>query len=64
MFNYQRIADDLKLSKVQLSRLEQTVRLEFPNDEMMFALHMVRVLNTIKRGHLSFDDAIKQKQSV
>ena len=39
------------LTQEEFERIKQEVRSEFPNDEMMYELHIIRIFNAIKRGH-------------
>jgi hypothetical protein len=39
------------LTPEEFARIKQEVRSEFPNDEMMYELHVIRILNAIKKGH-------------
>lgn len=54
-FNYLNIAEELNISEQQLSQLEEQVKKEFPFDQMMFELHMLRALESIKKGHWKLD---------
>jgi len=44
MFNYEAIAKRINLSEQRLSEIGKIIRKDFPRDEMMFELHMLRVL--------------------
>ena len=39
------------LTKREFEKIKSEVRADFPNDDMMFELHVIRILNAIKRGH-------------
>jgi hypothetical protein len=43
--------------------LSQHIRQEFPRDEMMYELHLVRVCMAIKNGVLSVDQALRSAQA-
>lgn len=49
MFNYKKLAEELGLSEEELAQLEKEIRGEFPEDQMMFELHMVRAIKGIKQ---------------
>lgn len=44
MFDYEALAIQYGINQKDLDRLVDEVRKEFPDDEMMFELHVVRVL--------------------
>jgi hypothetical protein len=39
------------LTEEEFEKIKSEVRSDFPNDEMMFELHVIRILNAIKKGH-------------
>ena len=39
------------LSPKEIEKIQQDVRNEFPNDDMMYELHIIRILNAIKKGY-------------
>ena len=39
------------LTPEEFDRIKSEVRSDFPNDEMMFELHIIRILKAIKKGH-------------
>jgi len=44
-------AQKFDLSEEEVAELEEMVRKEFPNDEMMYELHVIRVVNAYKMKH-------------
>ena len=55
MFELEILKRESGLSQDQLARLEEQVRKEFPNDEMMFELHLLRVLDALKKRWITTD---------
>jgi len=49
IFDIKGKAQELGISKDIYKKLEREVRQEFPNDEMMFELHLIRVLKSYSR---------------
>jgi hypothetical protein len=41
-----------------VAALEAVERREFPEDQMMFELHMLRVIEQIRTGHLKLEDVL------
>jgi len=46
IFDVERKAKEVGISKDLYKKLEKEVREEFPNDEMMFELHLIRALKS------------------
>lgn len=57
-FDYVAIARECHLTPDQLAALEAIERREFPDDQMMFELHMLRLLNQIRAGRLKLVDVL------
>jgi hypothetical protein len=45
------------LSKAEIQRIKRQVRKDFPNDDMMYELHIIRILNAMKKGYWKLDDS-------
>ncbi|MBS3913945.1 MAG: hypothetical protein KG003_05565 [Bacteroidetes bacterium] len=45
-FDYKKTARENHLSDSLLQKIEKEVQLEFPNDKMMFELHVLRAINS------------------
>lgn len=45
MFDYEALAKEYNIGREALGQLEKEVRQDFPHDEMMFELHMIRALH-------------------
>ena len=48
MFDIKRASKKSGLSSKKIARIEGEIRREFPNDRMMYELHMIRALRTYK----------------
>jgi hypothetical protein len=55
MFELEILKKDSGLDLNQLARLEDLVRREFPDDEMMFELHLLRILDALKKDWITSD---------
>jgi len=60
MFNYEAIAKRINLPEERLSEIGKIIRKDFPRDEMMFELHMLRVLMALERKDLTLEDLFKE----
>jgi len=58
-FDYEEAARDAGIGAEQLQRICGLVREEFPGDEMMFELHVLRVCHAVKDGRLTLEDALR-----
>ena len=57
-FDYHTVARECRLSPEQLEALEAVERDEFPEDQMMFELHMLRILEQIRAGRIKLEDVL------
>ncbi len=61
MFNYEAIAKRINLPEERLSEIGKIIRKDFPRDEMMFELHMLRILMALERKDLTLEDLLKEE---
>jgi hypothetical protein len=52
------------LSASELTQLEERVKAEFENDEMMFELHFVRTIKALKEGWVTLEEALSESVEV
>jgi hypothetical protein len=52
VFDIKEKVRELGIPENVYKKLEKEVREEFPNDEMMFELHLIRVLEKLKQGRI------------
>jgi hypothetical protein len=57
-FDYGKVAKDAGISPRKLASLKAVVRREFPKDDMMFELHMLRVCTAIRDGYVTVEQAL------
>lgn len=57
-FDYETVAREAKIPSDKLAKLCSLIRQEFPRDEMMYELHVLRACMAIRDGYLSLEDAI------
>jgi len=51
-------ARECRLTPDQVAALEAVERREFPEDQMMFELHTLRVIEQIRAGHPKLEDVL------
>jgi len=57
-FDYLSVARECHLTPDQVAALEAVEQREFPDDRMMFELHMLRVIEQIRAGRLKIEDVL------
>jgi hypothetical protein len=57
-FDYESVAREAGLTTDQLRRLKELVRADYPDDDMLFELHVLRACNAIRDGSITFEQAI------
>ena len=45
------------LSLAEIQSIKRQVRKDFPNDDMMYELHIIRILNAMKKGYWKTGDS-------
>ena len=58
-FDYLAVAIECHITQEHVEALESVVRQDFPDDQMMFELHMLRMLNQIRAGHLKVEEVLR-----
>lgn len=48
MFDYQTVADELNIDPKVTEKIIHDTRKEFPNDDMLFELHVLRALKALQ----------------
>lgn len=62
-FDCEKVASEANIPPDKLEELRHLIRREFPRDEMMFELHLLRACMAIKHGILTLDEALRAKQA-
>ncbi len=62
MFDYFNAAQRIGLTDVQLNQLCNQVRTEFPNDDMMFELHVLRAILAVESGRTTLDQILQEPE--
>jgi len=64
VFNLEEAKKESGLSAPELAQLEERVRREFEGDEMMFELHLIRVLKALKEDWATLEEALSERAKV
>ena len=57
-FDYLALARECRFTPEQVAALEAVERREFPDDQMMFELHVLRVIEQIRAARLKLEDVL------
>ncbi|MDD3493834.1 MAG: hypothetical protein PHZ21_00230 [Candidatus Bipolaricaulis sp.] len=60
LFDLEEAKRESGLSTEELLRLEQVLNAELGHDQMMYELHLIRVLKAIKEGWVSLEQALSE----
>lgn len=60
-FDYAKVASLAHIPDDKLEELKIIIREEFPHDDMMYELHLLRACRAIQEGFVSIEDAIHPK---
>jgi hypothetical protein len=59
MFDYPKVAAEIGLSSEQLQALEQRIRQDFPHDDMLFELHVLRACLALQEGRVTLEEVLR-----
>ena len=62
-FDYETVAKEAKIPADRLKILGNAVREEFPSDDMMYELHLMRVCSAILAGYVSLEEALHPRKA-
>lgn len=60
-FNFAEIAREARIPDDKLDELCEFIRQEFPKDDMMYELHVLRACMAIRDGYIQLEDIISAK---
>ena len=61
-FDYEEIAREACIPPAKLLELRHLIREEFPRDEMMYELHLLRACMAIRNGIVTLEQALNLEQ--
>ena len=62
-FDYESVATEAGIPPDKLAELCRMMRQEFPRDDMMYELHVLRVCMAIRKGRITLDDALRTESA-
>jgi len=57
-FDYEQTALEAGISDVELESIKQALRSEFPDDDMMWELHLLRVCLSVRDGKVGLKEVL------
>ena len=57
-FDYKKVAREAHIPGPKLAEICQLVRREFPKDDMMYELHVLRACAAVRDGHVRLKDVL------
>ncbi len=57
-FDYEQVAREAGIPADRLADLSKLVRAEFPTDDMLYELHVLRACMAIRDGYISLEEAL------
>ena len=61
LFDYKTAADRARIPRDKLERLAAIIRAEYPDDETMAELHILRAVLAVERGEASLEEILRQE---
>ena len=62
-FNFENVAGEAGISPEKLREIQERTRREFPRDEMMYELHVLRTCMAVRDGYIKLDDAVRVEKT-
>ena len=60
-FDYETLARESGISESDLEMIKEAMRAEFPTDDMMWELHVLRTCMAIRDGHATIKDVTDRR---
>ncbi len=62
-FDYEQMAREAHIPADKLNELARAIREEFPKDQMMYELHVLRACMAVRNGILTIEEALKAESA-
>jgi hypothetical protein len=57
-FDFEKVAHEARIPSDKLAELSRGVRQDFPNDDMMYELHLLRACLAVRDGHATLEEVL------
>jgi hypothetical protein len=54
-FDYERVAEEAGIPREKLDLIRQLLRREYPDDDVLYELHVLRACNSVKEGRTTVE---------
>lgn len=58
-FDYESVAKEARIPSNKLEELRKIIHREFPHDDMMYELHLLRACMAVQEGYITIDEALR-----
>ena len=62
-FDYQSVAAEAGITQAQLAQIVESVRREFPEDQMLLELHVLRACRAIRDRQVTLEQVLAESSS-
>ena len=62
-FDYERVAAEAELKPEELKLLCDVIQRDYPHDQMLFELHVLRACTAIRDGQITLEEAFEAEMS-
>jgi hypothetical protein len=62
-FDYEKVAHEARIPSDKLAELSRVVRQDFPKDDMMYELHLLRACQAVRGGHVMLEQILASENS-
>lgn len=62
-FDFQSLAEEVGFNNSQLAQLCQAIRREFPQDDMLYELHVLRAVLAVKSKRITIEQALREEET-
>ena len=57
-FSWEKVAREARIPAAKLAALRRRIRREFPRDDMMYELHLLRACMAVGKGWITLEEAL------
>ena len=62
-FDFQALAKEIGFTDPQLAQLCRAIRREFPKDDMLYELHVLRAVLAVKSRRITIEQALREEET-
>ena len=60
-FDYESVAREAAIREEDLDELRRAIRHEYPHDDMMFELHLLRACMAVRNGYATVEEVLRSE---